>query len=94
MLKPKRAPTFVAPYVLVAFCMIVLSVAGKLSFASDAVTCPKIEDKELDHFFSQEVWPKVGRAECVKCHKTGGDADDTRFVLQDLSRLPLKPTCL
>ena len=90
MLKPKRAPTFVAPYVLVAFSLIVLSVAEKLSFASDAVTCPKIEDKELDNFFSQEVWPKVGRAECVKCHKTGGDADDTRFVLQDLSRLPLK----
>ncbi len=68
--------------------MTLISVAEKPSFASEPVACPTSKNKEFDNFFSKELWPKVGRSECVKCHKTGGDADDTRFVLQDLSRLP------
>lgn len=87
MLKTHGAAACLAPHVLVAICMAVTSVAEKPLFASDAITCPKSEDKDFDNFFTKEVWPKVGRSECVKCHKTGGDADDTRFVLQDLSRL-------
>ena len=68
--------------------MLVISVAEKPSSAADPVVCPARANNELDSFFSMELWPKVGRSECVKCHKTGGDADDTRFLLQDLSRLP------
>jgi len=68
--------------------MLVISVAEKPSCAADPVVCPTSVNNELDRFFSMELWPKVGRSECVKCHKTGGDADDTRFLLQDLSRLP------
>lgn len=68
--------------------MTVISVADEPSFSSKPVSCPTSKNKEFDNFFSKELWPKVGRSECVKCHKTGGDADDTRFVLQDLSRLP------
>jgi len=41
---------------------------------------------EIDPFFSDEVWAKVGALECVKCHKAGGDAEDTKLVLRDLSR--------
>src|SRR3954470_4156357 len=40
----------------------------------------------IDPFFSDEVWAKVGALECVKCHKAGGDAEDTKLVLRDLSR--------
>ena len=40
----------------------------------------------VDAWFADEVWPKVASLECVKCHKKGGDAEDTRFVLTDLSR--------
>ncbi len=36
-----------------------------------------------DNFFSEEVWPKVASQECLKCHKTGGDAEDSRLVLED-----------
>jgi hypothetical protein len=42
----------------------------------------------LDRYFADEVWLKVGEAECLKCHKQGGDAADTRFVLEDVSRSP------
>jgi hypothetical protein len=38
----------------------------------------------IDQFFSDEVWPKVAVAQCLKCHKQAGDAEDTRFILSDL----------
>ncbi len=83
-----RTPTFIAPNLLVAFCLLIICAPEKPAFASDPVICPKSENQGFDNYFSKEVWPKVGRSECMKCHKAGGDADETRFVLQDLSRLP------
>ncbi len=40
----------------------------------------------MDEFFNDEVWPKVGAQSCLKCHKTGGDAEDSKFVLRDPKR--------
>ncbi len=40
----------------------------------------------VDRFFAEEVWTKVGAQECLKCHKTGGDAEKSKFVLQDPQR--------
>jgi hypothetical protein len=40
----------------------------------------------VDDFFADEVWLKVGAAECLKCHKPGGDAEDSKLVLRDLAR--------
>ena len=37
----------------------------------------------LDDFFANQVWPKVGAKTCLECHKTGGDADDSDFILLD-----------
>jgi hypothetical protein len=37
----------------------------------------------VDDFFKDEVWHKVGAAKCLTCHKKGGDAEDSRFILQD-----------
>jgi len=42
----------------------------------------------LDRYFVDEVWPKIGAQFCVNCHKAGGDAEDSRFVLKD----PLRST--
>ena len=39
-----------------------------------------------DNYFLDEVWTKVAAQACLKCHKTGGDAEDTKLVLQDPSR--------
>jgi hypothetical protein len=40
----------------------------------------------LDDFFVDEVWAKVGAQSCLKCHKTGGDAEDSKFILRDPKR--------
>src|SRR6185437_11254426 len=37
----------------------------------------------VDDFFASQVWPKVGAKTCLECHKTGGDADDSDFILLD-----------
>ncbi len=39
-----------------------------------------------DVFFAGEVWPKVGEASCLKCHKAGGDAEESKFILRDPKR--------
>src|SRR5687767_290062 len=41
-----------------------------------------------DNFFVDQVWTKVGAQFCIECHKTGGDAEESKFVLRDLSRDP------
>ena len=37
-------------------------------------------------FFADEVWGKVAQGTCLKCHKTGGDAEDSDFILLDPGR--------
>src|SRR5438105_506647 len=37
----------------------------------------------LDDFFVKEVWTKVGAALCVQCHIKGGDAEESKLILQD-----------
>lgn len=32
-------------------------------------------------FFADEVWVKVGAHTCIKCHKAGGDAEESEFIL-------------
>ena len=39
-----------------------------------------------DEFFAGEVWAKVAAQSCLKCHKAGGDAEDSKFVLRDPKR--------
>lgn len=71
---------------LAAICILVQPTSGTELSAADPVSCPAVEDQDFNHYFFNELWSKVGRAECVKCHKHGGDAEDTRLVLRDLSR--------
>lgn len=42
----------------------------------------------VDPQFANEVWPKVGARSCLECHKAGGDAEDSRFVLLDPALTP------
>jgi hypothetical protein len=39
--------------------------------------------RTADEFFANEVWAKVGAQSCLECHKSGGDAEDSDFVLLD-----------
>src|SRR5262249_25501228 len=36
-----------------------------------------------DNYFADEVGVKVGVQKCLSCHKAGGDAQESRFILQD-----------
>lgn len=56
------------------------------SWADEAVPCPAVVDEKIGQYFATEVWNQVGQTYCLKCHKPGGDGEDTRFVLQDLNR--------
>lgn len=38
---------------------------------------------EVDPHFRDEVWTKVGARKCLTCHKPGGDAADSKFILKD-----------
>jgi len=37
----------------------------------------------VDNHFEDEVWAKIGVAKCLTCHRKGGDAEDSKFVLLD-----------
>lgn len=42
--------------------------------------------RAVDNFFTEEVWAKVGAQSCLTCHKAGGDAEESPFVLRDPER--------
>src|SRR5438105_9267977 len=37
----------------------------------------------VDNYFEDEVWAKVGVRKCLTCHRKGGDAESSKFVLID-----------
>ena len=43
----------------------------------------------VDWYFVDEVWAKVASQSCLQCHKTGGDAEESVFVLVDPQRVGL-----
>lgn len=40
--------------------------------------------------FQAQLWPKVAAMECLKCHKPGGDAEDSEFILADPAKTPVE----
>lgn len=61
-------------WTLIALVLVALPNA----LSADEAPLPVTQD-----FFENEVWAKVGALECLKCHKLGGDAEDSKFVLVD-----------
>src|SRR5262245_525240 len=43
------------------------------------VGCAAVADND----FENELWAKVGVRVCLTCHKAGGDAEESKFVLED-----------
>ncbi len=74
-----------ARYVICTLSAVMVGVA--VARGVHAEPCPAAGGRAAaDVWFAEEVWPKVASLECLKCHKQGGDAEDTQFVLTDLSR--------
>jgi hypothetical protein len=64
-----------------------LLLAATVALAADKpapvpVGCAAVADND----FANEVWAKVGARKCLTCHKAGGDAADSNFVLIDPTR--------
>jgi hypothetical protein len=43
---------------------------------------------ESETYFADEVWAKVGERTCLNCHSSGGDAEESKFILRDPSLQP------
>lgn len=67
---------------LTALMLLVAGTVGDETKPTSRPNCPSAADR----FFVDEVWAKVGAQSCLKCHKTGGDAEESKFVLQDPQR--------
>ena len=58
--------------------------AVAISPAAEVTPCPAARPgSSSEIWFATEIWAKVAQRECLKCHKSGGDAEETRFVLSD-----------
>ncbi len=60
-------------------CVACLILLPALTHGQDKAPC----GRDVDDYFIKEVWAKVGSVLCVNCHKPGGDAEESRFVLKD-----------
>ena len=47
---------------------------------------PGRAEESTSAFFEKTVWAKVGERTCLKCHKAGGEAEESKFVLTDPKR--------
>jgi hypothetical protein len=70
-------------------CFLLLALASGLASPS-AVRCADKPPRSpvgcaaaVDNYFQDEVWAKVGRPKCLTCHRKGGDAESSKFVLID-----------
>ena len=69
-----------------SICVALLALTGG-AFAGDLAPAPApMCQRPVDDFFVDEVWAKVASQKCITCHKAGGDAEKSRFVLQDPER--------
>src|SRR3954469_14940454 len=67
---------------IVVLLLLAAGAAGAELKAYSGAGCAAV----VDGFFADEVWTKVGAQSCLKCHKSGGDADESKFVLRDPKR--------
>ncbi|MBX7211868.1 MAG: hypothetical protein K1X78_26415 [Verrucomicrobiaceae bacterium] len=66
---------------------IALVLLGSTSQGADTAYTGAACQAPMDTAFVEDVWGKVASQECLKCHKAGGDAEDSDFVLRDPSKV-------
>ncbi len=80
----QRVCTLVFALTLVA----VIGLANQV-FGEDRPLSPVMSCAAPSNDFENEIWTKVGAAKCLTCHRKGGDAGESLFVLTDLNRTEL-----
>jgi len=78
---PARLAAPGAASLLLAFACAHLA-AADANYSGAACSAP------VEPSFVENVWGRVASHECLKCHKAGGDAEDSEFVLRDPAKLP------
>ena len=72
---------------LLAVCL--LALLQRSACSQQAAACPAgVASTAREIWFAEEVWSKVGRLKCLRCHQSGGDAGDTSFLLLDPAASP------
>lgn len=66
--------------------LVLLAVGCTAALGDEKNPCTGSVCAALDRWFADELWAKVAAQSCLNCHKEGGDAEETRFVLRDLKR--------
>lgn len=72
----------IRPAAILVLLLATCALAAEKPYTGPACTAP------MDEYFANEVWLKVGLKTCIECHKAGGDAEDSDFILLDPSKLP------
>ena len=67
--------------VFVAFSLFAAAACGAELKPYNGAGCAAV-----DEYFTEEVWAKVATHSCLKCHKSGGEAEDSKFLLLDPRR--------
>src|SRR5215510_4192169 len=72
---------------MIRFPMLALVIASALPAAvrcDDKPTLPAMAcAAAVDNYFEDEVWAKIGVQKCLTCHRKGGDAEASKFILLD-----------
>ncbi|MCC7422749.1 MAG: DUF1592 domain-containing protein [Planctomycetaceae bacterium] len=67
--------------------LVVMSTSETRSLGEDPKPCAGPNCfSSADAWFAREVWTKIGSQSCLTCHKAGGDAEKSEFVLRDPRR--------
>src|SRR5262245_7177381 len=64
---------------LVVALILVAAARGEEKAPAPVVACAAT----ADNYFENEVWAKVGAVKCLTCHRKGGDAEESKFILLD-----------
>lgn len=67
---------------LSALCLLSLLSAGGRGEDKKPYDGPACS-RSVDDYFAKEVWANVGAVRCLQCHKRGGDAEESKLILQD-----------
>src|SRR5690348_6926767 len=59
-----------------------LLLAARFAAAAETDSAPTCL-RPVEDSFTNELWAKVAAQFCLNCHKAGGDAEDSQFVLRD-----------
>lgn len=68
----------------VTLCLVVAANSGGVG-NPDSKAPPTVAacSGAVDNYFESEVWTKIGARMCLTCHRKGGDADGSKFILVD-----------